>query len=227
MAAGIAWVRSKGRPSASAPSSAASAGRRDCWTASMLEVAAALCAGLGVTTAILAVTAVPPAADETGRPAWWRRLLRRSWAEEAALAEGAGLSAGAAGTVMVLQVAAAVAGGSIAAILTGLPVLFAAGAAGAVASVRGALAGRTRGIRVARQDAVMESVRMLRQLLETGATSVPAAIAILGERGPAPLRSEFRVIAATSVGRRQAWASARRRIGEPLFDMLAAAVLLP
>ena len=72
----------------------------------------------------------------------------------------------------------------------------------------------------------MESVRMLRQLLETGATSVPAAIAILGERGPAPLRSEFRVIAATSVGRRQAWSSARRRIGEPLFDMLAAAVLI-
>ena len=192
----------------------------------MLDVAAALCAGLGVTTAILAVTALPPAADETGRPAWWRRLVRRWWAEEAALAEGAGLSAGAAGTVMVLQVAAAVAGGSIAAILTGLPVLFAAGAAGAVASVRGALAARTRGIRVARQDAVIESVRMLRQLLETGATSVPAAIAILGERGPAPLRSEFRVIAATSVGRRQAWSSARRRIGEPLFDMLAAAVLI-
>lgn len=192
----------------------------------MLEVAAALCAGLGVTTAILAVTALPPAADETGRPAWWRRLVRRWWAEEAALAEGAGLSAGSAGTVIFLQVAAAVAGGSIAAILTGLPVLFAAGAAGAVASVRGALAARTRGIRVARQDAVIESVRMLRQLLETGATSVPAAIAILGERGPAPLRAEFRVIAATSVGRRQAWSSARRRIGEPLFDMLAAAVLI-
>jgi Flp pilus assembly protein TadB len=192
----------------------------------MLDVAAALCAGLGVTTAILAVTALPPGADETGRPAWWRRLVRRWWAEEAALAEGAGLSAGAAGPVIVLQVAAAVAGGSTAAILTGLPVLFAAGAAGAVASVRGALAARTRGIRVARQDAVIESVRMLRQLLETGATSVPAAIAILGERGPAPLRSEFRVIAATSVGRRQAWSSARRRIGEPLFDMLAAAVLI-
>src|SRR3989442_1772634 len=107
-----------------------------------------------------------------------------------------------------------------------LPALVAAGAAGAVASVRGALAVRTRAIRVARQDAVIESVRMLRQLLETGATGVPAAIAILGERGPAPLRSEFRVIAATSVGRRQAWSSARQRIGEPLFDLLAAAVLI-
>jgi len=189
----------------------------------MFEVAAALCAGLGVTAAVLAATAPPSDADETGRPAWGHRLVRRWFAEEVALAEGAGLSAGAAGTVIVLQVAAAVAGGSIAAVLTGLPVLFAAGAGGAVASVRGGLAARTRAIRVARQDAVIESVRMLRQLLETGATTVPAAIAILG---PAPLRSEFRVIAATSVGRRQAWSSARKRIGEPLFDMLAAAVLI-
>jgi len=192
----------------------------------MLEVAAALCVGLGVTAAVIAATAPLHVADETGRPPWWLRLVRRWWAEEAVLAEGAGLSAGAAGTVMVLQVAAAVAGGSIAAVLTGLPVLFVAGAAGAVASVRGALAARTRAIRVARQDAVIESVRMLRQLLETGATSVPAAIAILGERGPARLRSEFRVIAATSVGRRQAWSSARQRVAEPLFDMLAAAVLI-
>ena len=192
----------------------------------MLEVAAALCAGLGVTAAVLAATAAPLAADETGRPAWPRRLIRRWWAEEVALAEGAGLSARAAGTVVMLQIAFALGGGFLAAVLTGLPALFAAGAAGAVASVRGALAVRTRAIRVARQDAVIESVRMLRQLLETGATGVPAAIAILGERGPAPLRSEFRVIAATSVGRRQAWSSARQRIGEPLFDLLAAAVLI-
>jgi len=192
----------------------------------MFEVAAALCAGLGVTAAVLAATAAPLAADETGRPAWPRRLIRRWWAEEAALAEGAGLSARAAGTVVMLQIAFALGGGFLAAVLTGLPALFAAGAAGAVASVRGALAVRTRAIRVARQDAVIESVRMLRQLLETGATGVPAAIAILGERGPAPLRSEFRVIAATSVGRRQAWSSARQRIGEPLFDLLAAAVLI-
>jgi len=192
----------------------------------MFEVAAALCAGLGVTAAVLAATAAPLAADETGRPAWPRRLIRQWWAEEAALAEGAGLSARAAGTVVMLQIAFALGGGFLAAVLTGLPALFAAGAAGAVASVRGALAVRTRAIRVARQDAVIESVRMLRQLLETGATGVPAAIAILGERGPAPLRSEFRVIAATSVGRRQAWSSARQRIGEPLFDLLAAAVLI-
>jgi len=73
---------------------------------------------------------------------------------------------------------------------------------------------------------VLDAVRMLRQLLETGATSVHAAVAVLGERGPAPLRTEFRVIAGTSVGRRQAWSAARRRVAEPLFDMLAAAVLI-
>ena len=67
---------------------------------------------------------------------------------------------------------------------------------------------------------------MLRQLLETGAGSVHAAIAVLGERGPTALRAEFRIIAGTSIGRRQAWSVARQRVAEPLFDMLAAAVLV-
>jgi Flp pilus assembly protein TadB len=95
-----------------------------------------------------------------------------------------------------------------------------------VGFVRGAAAARMRSQQVIRQDAVLDAVRMLRQLLESGAASVHAAVAVLGERGPAPLRSEFRVIAATSVGRRQAWSAARQRIAEPLFDMLAAAVLV-
>jgi Flp pilus assembly protein TadB len=72
----------------------------------------------------------------------------------------------------------------------------------------------------------LEAVRMLRQLLETGAASVPQAIEILGQRGPAPLRHDFRLIAATTAGRRGAWTQARERIAEPLFDMLAAAVLI-
>lgn len=77
-----------------------------------------------------------------------------------------------------------------------------------------------------RQDAVIEAVRMMRQLLETGATSVNQAVALLAERGPVPLRAEFRLIAARPLGRRQVWREARERIGEPLFDMLAAAVLI-
>jgi Flp pilus assembly protein TadB len=193
----------------------------------MLEVAAALSAGLGVTTAILAVAIPPPTAlDQGAAPSWLRRYLRTRWAQENALAAGLGWTAHGAARLASVQAMFALAGGGAAALLTGLPVLAAPGAVGGVAFVRGAIAARLRAKQVIRQDAVLESVRMLRQLLETGATSVHTAVAVLGERGPAPLRSEFRVIASTSIGRRQAWASARQRIGEPLFDMLAAAVLI-
>lgn len=193
----------------------------------MLEVAAALCAGLGVVVAILAVAAPPPAGLEgTAKLPWLRRHVLRLWVRENALAVGMGWTAHGAAGLVAVQAAVAIFGGCAAELLTGLPVLMAAGAVGAVALVRGAAVARMRSNQVLRQDAVLESVRMLRQLLETGATSVHAAIAVLGERGPAPLRSEFRIIAGTSVGRRQAWSAARQRIGEPLFDMLAAAVLI-
>lgn len=193
----------------------------------MLEVAAALCAGLGVMTAILAVADPAPAVPDGGaKPSWWRRYMRQIWAEENALGASAGLGPHSADRLVPMQVLLAIIGGAAAALLTGLPALAAAGAVGSVGVVRGAIASRARARQVVRQDAVLASVRMLRQLLETGATSVHAAVAALGERGPAPLRSEFRIIAATSIGRRQAWSSARSRIGEPLFDMLAAAVLI-
>jgi Flp pilus assembly protein TadB len=193
----------------------------------MLEVAAALCAGLGVTAAVLAVALPPPAPpEEVASRSWLYRFVRMRWAEEEALVEGVGWPIRGAAGLAVFQAVVAILGGLAAAILTGLPVLAAAGAAGAVGLVRGAVAARKRSKQILRQDAVLEAVRMLRQLMETGATSVHAAIAMLGERGPAPLRSEFRIIAGTSVGRRQAWSAARQRIGEPLFDMLAAAVLI-
>ena len=180
----------------------------------MLEVAAALCAGLGVTTATLAVAAPAPRvhddADSAVAPSWLERAVRTRWDEKGLLA----------------QLSAALVVGCAAVVITGLPVLAVAGGAAAVAAVRGVIAARARAKQVVRQDAVLDAVRMMRQLLETGATSVPAAIAVLAERGPAPLRSEFRVIASTSVGRRQAWSAARQRVGEPLFDMLAAAVLI-
>ena len=193
----------------------------------MIEVAAALCAGLGVTAAILAVAAPPPTTpDDAVAPSWLERIARKRWADENALAATAGWSDHGAAGLALVQLSVAVFGGFAAALITGLPVLAVAGAVGAVALVRGAVVARARAQQVVRQDAVLEAVRMLRQLLETGATSVPSAIAVLAERGPAPLRSEFRIIAATSVGRRQAWSSARQRVGEPLFDMLAAAVLI-
>jgi Flp pilus assembly protein TadB len=123
-----------------------------------------------------------------------------------------------------LHLAAATAGGIFSAEFTGLPVLALPGAVGAVAAVNAFVSARARSQQVIRQDAVLEAVRMLRQLLETGATNVQQAIEILGQRGPAPLRSDFRLIAGAKTGRPQAWADARARIAEPLFDMLAAAV---
>ncbi len=193
----------------------------------MLEVAAALCAGLGVTAATLAVAApAPPSPDDLVAASWLRRIVRRRWSEENALAAAAGWSGPGAAGLAAAEVSVAAVGGCAAALITGLPVLALAGAVGAVAVVRGAVAARARAQQVLRQDAVLEAVRMLRQLLETGANGVNTAIAVLGERGPAPLRSEFRIIAATSVGRRQAWSAARQRVGEPLFDLLAAAVLI-
>ena len=192
----------------------------------MLEMAAALCAGIGVMAAVITVALPPPVRrDDEPAPGWVRRFVRKRWAEEKALAAAAGWT-GRAAPLTLVQAVAALVGGCGAALLTGIPVLAATGAAGSVALVRGAIAGRARSRQLVRQDAVLESVRMLRQLLETGATSVNSAIAVLGERGPAPLRSEFRIIAGTSVGRRQAWSAARQKIGEPLFDMLAAAVLI-
>ena len=177
----------------------------------MLDVAAALAAGASVAVAVLAVFGPPavPVEDIPGGP-WLRRRWSRWWESEAALA----------------QLAAAVAGAVAVASVTGLVALAVPGAVGSVALVRVVVGRRAHAARIRRQDAVLESVRMLRQLLETGAAGVQQAIAVLAERGPEPLRQEFRLIAATSLGRRQAWNSARNRVAEPLFDMLAAAILV-
>jgi Flp pilus assembly protein TadB len=193
----------------------------------MLEVAAALSAGLGTCAAILAVAAPAPLSvtGTTAKP-WPRRFTSRWWADETSLATRAGWPWLNGRRLALLQVVAAVGGALTAGMLTGLPALAAPGALGAVSAVRAIVAARARAQQVVRQDAVLEAVRMLRQLLETGAASVHEAIEILGLRGPAPLRSDFRLIAAATAGRRQAWKQARERIAEPLFDMLAAAVLI-
>src|SRR5437773_140946 len=69
--------------------------------------------------------------------------------------------------------------------------------------------------------------------LAAGASVAVAVLAAFAPREPVEeipgrpwLRQEFRLIAATSLGRRQAWNTARDRVAEPLFDMLAAAVLV-
>ncbi|HZQ49542.1 MAG TPA: hypothetical protein VFB69_04460 [Candidatus Dormibacteraeota bacterium] len=191
----------------------------------MLELAAAVSAGAAMTIAIVSLAAPVPVAEVAGVAAV-RSRANRLWLREATLAaaaawpwlDGAGL--------ITAEAAAAICAAAVALLFTGLPALAVAAGAGGVAAVRLAVAARIQAIRAERQDAVLEAVRMLRQLLETGAGSVQQAIGVLGERGPTPLRRDFRLIAATSLGRRQAWTAARDRIAEPLFDMLAAAILI-
>lgn len=191
----------------------------------MLETGAALSAGLAALAAVLIIAAPAPIHD-AGARTWLSRCGHRWWMAERALAAGSGSPWLDCRRLVALELAAALGGGSGAVFITGLPVLAVPGAVGALSVVRGVVGARARGRQITRQDAVLEAVQMLRQLLETGATNVNQAIAVLAERGPVPLRTEFRVIAAKSFGRREAWREARDRIAEPLFDMLAAAVLV-
>jgi tight adherence protein B len=189
----------------------------------MIETAVALIAGFAVMAAVLAVGAPPP---PSRIPALVSAGAARWWARESALAAGTDWGRLDARILVALEACAALAAAWCAASATGLIVLAIPAAAGGASAVRAAVKARSRAQQVIRQDAVLEATRMLRQLLETGATSVNQAIAVLAERGPVPLRAEFRIIAARSIGRRQAWRDARERVGEPLFDMLAAAVLI-
>jgi Flp pilus assembly protein TadB len=113
-------------------------------------------------------------------------------------------------------------------VLTELPVLTAVGAVLGAASVRGCLSLRAWRRLRARQDAVLDAVRLLRGLLESGGVGVQQAIAVAADRGPALLRPEFAAIAAAGAAGRQAdaWRHARDRVGDPLFDLLAAAILV-
>jgi Flp pilus assembly protein TadB len=192
----------------------------------MLEVAAALSAGLGVFGAILAVAVPAPSLEGTPHTLWVLKIAGRWWSAQSSLARSAAWPWLSGGRFLLLQLGAATGGGAIAVVLTGLVPLAVPAAVGAVGAVHALVSARARSQKVTRQDAVLEAVRMLRQLLETGATNVQQAVEILGQRGPAPLRSEFRLIAGATSGRRQAWSAARARIAEPLFDMLAAAVLI-
>jgi tight adherence protein B len=189
----------------------------------MTETAAALLAGLCAMAAIL-VLGMP--SSETGAPNWLASAARRWWLYEVGLAAGASWTWLDGRTLVAIECCAALAAASTVTAMTGLIVLAVPAAAGGATAVRAAVTARSRALQVVRQDAVLDATRMLRQLLETGATSVNQAIAVLAERGPVPLRAEFRLISARSIGRRQAWKDARERVAEPLFDMLAAAVLI-
>ena len=191
----------------------------------MLEAAAAVCAGAAVAVAVVAVC-LPVRATETPAAGWLVSAAQGFWSHESDVARASGWPWLDGPTLVLGEIMAAVAGAAMAVLLTGLPVLGVPASVGAIALVRIAVGSRAKRQRRLRQDAVLEAVRMLRQVLDVGAASVQQAIAALAERGPVPLRNEFRLIAATTLGRRQAWCAARDRIREPLFDMLAAAILI-
>src|SRR5947208_2874489 len=178
-----------------------------CWTDSMLELAAALCAGAAVSVAAVTV-AVPVPLIEMPARSHLRTAMSSLVAHEAELASSSGWSWLELSRLLLIELAAAALAASAAWMFPGLPVLGIPSAVGAVTLVRFVAGARSRTRRRERQDSVLEAVRMLRQVLEAGAGGLQQAITALAERGPLPLRSEFRLIAATSVGRRQAWRAA-------------------
>lgn len=187
----------------------------------MLEVAAA--AGLAVAVPILALLLptrgeAPPSRIER----WLQDRIRR----ETELAAATGWPRFDAMRLLCGQLAAAGLGALVAAVVTGLAALVLVGALGGAGGVRLAASLRAAALRRRRQDAVLESVRLLRQLLETGGVGIQQALAVLADRGPELLREDYgRIVAAGASGRQtQAWAAAKERIAEPVFDLLAAAI---
>jgi len=183
----------------------------------MAEALAAL-AGLCTTLGVLAATGVQPRARRLG-------ILREREMAAAAALWGPGVDWR---LPLVLQLAAGCALGLATAVLTALPVLAGAAVVLGVALVRMLFQALLRTRLRARQDAVLESVRTLRGLLESGGLGVQQALAVLADRGPRLLRPEFQALVAAGAAGRQApaWAKARARVADPLFDLLSAAVLV-
>lgn len=187
----------------------------------MVELAAAAAAGLGAALAVLSLGGV-------GRSRRVERRLSRALGEQAEAASRRSAAAGLGakpGPIVGLEIAALGSASIGGYLLTGMPALAVAAGMLAVGAFRGALGLRTIALRRERQDAVVTAVRTLRQLLETGAVGVMGALEIVAARGPALLRPEFEAVVAGG-GAPSAWAAARRRVGESVFDLLSAAILV-
>ena len=181
----------------------------------------ALLAGACVAVALLALAGPPPAVP-------LRHPLTRVRDREVALAAALWGPRVDWRLPAALQLAAGAALGLVTGGVTGLPVLAAGGTVLGVALARSSLRVAIRARVRVRQDAVLEAVRTLRGLLESGGIGVQQALAVLAERGPAALRAEFGALVAAGAAGRQAdaWARARAQVGDPLFDLLSAAVLV-
>jgi tight adherence protein B len=77
------------------------------------------------------------------------------------------------------------------------------------------------------QDALVEAIEQLRDAIRTG-LSVPEALAGLARTGPAALRSEFARLTrdARLVGFDTALAGMRDRLADPVFDVVASALII-
>ncbi|MGH7777020.1 MAG: type II secretion system F family protein [Candidatus Dormibacterales bacterium] len=193
----------------------------------MLEAAAA-CAALGAGLAVLALGGGAGAGGTANAGVSPPALVRRLLAAERGRAESAGWPWLSLRVLVAIELGGVAAGGLLGFALGGVTALGLAGAVGGGFLVRAGVGVRARDRRHRRQDAVLESIRLLRQLLETGGVGVQQCLAVLAERGPEALRPEFSMIAGAALTGRQAeaWAAARARVAEPVFDLLAAAVLV-
>lgn len=190
----------------------------------MVEVAAAA-AGLAAAFAVLIIEGRPPPAV---RFEVVRALGRRLLGLEAAAAAGSAWPWLDGPRLMSAEVVAVLLGALAGYEISGLAALAGAGGGLAWGSLRIGLEVRKRSLKRARQDAALEAVRSMRQLLETGGVSVAGALAILAQRGPALLRPEFQRVALAAGGNLQAeaWSAAREAIAEPVFDLLSVAILV-
>ena len=187
----------------------------------MVEVAGAAIAG---TAAVVSVLALGGMRRQRAVEDRLLAFVRARVAAEAERSAAAGVRLGGAGMVAI-ELLVAIAAATLGYLVTGMPALAGALAAVAVATLVGVLAVHSRSRRRERQDSVVAAVRALRQLLATGAVGVSGALEVLAQRGPESLRREFEAILAGG-SRPAAWAAARRRVGEPVFDMLSAAILV-
>ncbi len=79
----------------------------------------------------------------------------------------------------------------------------------------------------ARQAALVAAIAQLRDAIRTG-LSVPEALAGLARTGPEPLREEFRTLTRELrlIGFEPAITSMRERLADPVFDLVAATLIL-
>lgn len=77
------------------------------------------------------------------------------------------------------------------------------------------------------QEALVEAITRLRDMIRTG-LSVPEALAALAHHGPEALRPEFAILAREMrlAGFEPAVVAMRERLADPVFDTVAAAILL-